>query len=241
MHADPAREALLDAALPHVAFDGWSHATFRAAIRDSRMEEARARALCPRGALDLAVAFHERGDRRMLEALRAMPLAEMKVREKVTRAVRARIEAIEDVEAVRRGTTFFALPNNAPIGTRLIWGTADAIWDALGDTSRDGNWYTKRATLAGVYGSTVLYWLGDGSMDHEDTWAFLDRRIEDVMRIEKAKAQIDANPVLRTVFAGPRWVMSRVRPPMRVPRVDLPGHVAGANDAALGEDPSRGS
>lgn len=230
MTPDPVREALLDAALPHVAFDGWSPATFQAAIRDAGIEESRARAVCPRGAVDLAVAFHERGDRAMLAALRTMPLSEMKVREKATRAVRARIEAIEDREAVRRGTTLFALPMNAALGARLIWGTADAIWDALGDTSEDGNWYTKRATLAGVYGSTVLYWLGDESPGQEETWAFLDRRIEDVMRIEKAKAHVNANPVLRTLFAGPSWVMSRMRPPMRVPRVDLPGHVAGAGD-----------
>ena len=228
MNPDPAREALLDAALPHVPFDGWSPSTFRAAIRDAGMEEGRARALCPRGALDLAVAFHERGDRRMRETLRAMPLSEMKVREKVTAAVRARIEAIEDKEAVRKGGALFALPMNAPVGARLIWGTADAIWDALGDTSDDGNWYTKRATLAGVYGSTVLYWLGDASTGNEDTWTFLDRRIKDVMRIEKAKAQVNASPVLRTLFAGPAWVMSRMKPPMRVPRVDMPGHWTGA-------------
>ncbi|MGR3541494.1 MAG: COQ9 family protein [Hasllibacter sp.] len=227
MVPDPVRERLLDAALPHVAFDGWSPETFRAAIRDADVEEARARAVCPRGALDLAVAYHERGDRLMLAALRAMPLSEMKVREKVTAAVRARIEAIDDKEAVRRGSTLFALPMNAPVGARLIWGTADAIWDALGDTSDDGNWYTKRATLAGVYASTVLFWLGDGSLEHEDTWEFLDRRIEDVMRIEKAKAQVNASPVLRTLFAGPNWVMSQLRPPMRVPRVDLPGHWTG--------------
>jgi ubiquinone biosynthesis protein COQ9 len=124
---------------------------------------------------------------------------------------------------VRRGTTLFSLPQNAALGAKMIWETADAIWTALGDTSDDVNWYTKRATLAGVYSSTVLYWLGDDSEGRAATWAFLDRRIEDVMRIEKAKATVQKNPVLKTLFAGPIWAASRIRPPVRTPRTDVPG------------------
>ncbi len=104
---------------------------------------------------------------------------------------------------MRRGTTLFALPQHAADGARAIWGTADAIWTALGDTSRDLNWYTKRATLSGVYASTVLYWLGDDSTGHQATWEFLDRRIDDVMQIEKAKAAFRENPLGKALLAGP--------------------------------------
>lgn len=217
------RRALLDAALPHVAFEGWSPATFRAARREAGIGEAAARAACPRGAVDLAVAFHERGDRAMEERLRAEPMEEMRVRERVTHAVRTRIEVVGDKEAARRGTTLFSLPHMAPEGARLIWGTADAIWTACGDASDDVNWYTKRATLSGVYGSTVLYWLGDESPGHADTWAFLDRRIGDVMSFEKAKGTLGANPLVRTVLAGPLWALGRVKAPPRMPRGDMPG------------------
>ncbi len=106
---------------------------------------------------------------------------------------------------------------------KLIWGTADAIWTALGDTSDDVNWYTKRATLSGVYSATVLYWLGDSSEGHTATWAFLDRRIENVMQIEKLKAQVNANPVLSRVMAGPNWLLSHIKAPQRLPRTGLPG------------------
>ena len=188
-----------------------------------------ARRVCPRRALDLAVAFHRRGDRAMLKRLDATDLAAMKVREKVTFAVRARVEAIGEKEAVRRGSAFFALPQNAAEGAKLIWGTADAIWTALGDPSDDINWYTKRAILSGVYSSTVLFWLGDESPDHAATWAFLDRRIEDVMRFEKLKGQIRGNAVLKGLFAGPDWLLSRVRAPSGVARTDLPGRWAGDN------------
>lgn len=217
------KEALLDAALPHVAFEGWSPATFRAACRDAEIGQGAARAACPRGATDLAVAFHRRGDRRMEAALRAEPLEEMKVRERITHAVRTRIEAIGDREAARRAATLFSMPHLAPEGARLIWETADAIWIAAGDASQDVNWYTKRATLSGVYGSTVLFWLGDESPGHAETWGFLDRRIGDVMSFEKLKGGVAGNPILRTVLAGPIWALGRVKAPPRTPRADMPG------------------
>ncbi|WP_299784703.1 COQ9 family protein [uncultured Marivita sp.] len=213
---------LLDAALLHVPFDGWSDAAFRAAIRDVDIAPAVARGLFPRGAIDLAVAFHRRGDDAMVAALEGRDLSDLKFRDRVALAVRLRIEAVEDKEAVRRGVTLFALPMHAAEGAKLIWGTADRIWTTLGDTSRDINWYTKRATLSGVYSSTVLYWLGDDSLDSQATWAFLDRRIDDVMQVEKVKAQVRKAPVLGKLVQNAESMLSRVKPP-KARRDDLPG------------------
>ncbi|MDA7428579.1 COQ9 family protein [Primorskyibacter aestuariivivens] len=221
--ADP-KQRLLDAALLHVPFDGWSDATFRAAVSDSGVDETVARALCPRGAVDLALAFHQRGDALMVARLKAADLGEMRFRDRIAFAVRTRLEVADDKEVVRRGTTLFALPHHAADGARAIWQTCDVIWTALGDTSTDVNWYTKRATLSGVYSSTLLFWLGDDSLDHQATWDFLDRRIEDVMRFEKVKAQVNNNPVLSKLMAGPNWLLSQVKAPMRTPDLDdLPG------------------
>jgi len=218
---DLTKETLVDAALAHVPFDGWSDATFAAAIRDSGADGTRARAVCPRGGLDLAIAFHKHGDAAMVEHLQDHDLGALRIRERIALAVRTRLEVVDDKDLVRRGTTLFALPQNAGDGARLIWGTADAIWNALGDPSRDINWYTKRATLAGVYSATVLFWLGDDSPADQASWSFLDRRIEDVMRIEKAKAAVRNNPVLSRLMAGPNALLSRVRAPQ--PRPDFPG------------------
>ena len=149
--------------------------------------------LAPRGALDLAVAYHRQGDAQMRAAYQGSSTESLKIREKITLAVRLRLEAIADKEAVRRATSLFALPQHAGEGAKLIWGTADDIWDVLQDSSRDVNWYSKRATLSAVYGATVLFWLGDESPGHAATWAFLDRRIENVMQIELAKAKIRKN------------------------------------------------
>lgn len=218
-----AREAVLDAALSHVPFDGWSETTLRAAITDSGVAEGLARALFPRGGIDLAVAFHKDGDSRMAETLAKADLSQMRFRDRVAFAIRTRLDLVADRELVRRGTTLFALPQHAAEGAKLIWGTADAIWLALGDTSRDLNWYSKRATLSAVYGSVVLYWLGDDSPGHQATWDFLDRRIDDVMQIESLKAKLRENPLGKALLAGPGRVMEKWRAPT-VPD-DLPGRI----------------
>lgn len=214
-------DRVLDAALLHVPFDGWSETTLRAAIADSGVHEALARSLFPRGGVDLALAYHRRGDALMRERLAATDLASLRYRDRIATAVRQRLELVEDKEAVRRGSTLFALPIYTADGARAIWGTSDAIWDALGDTSRDINWYTKRATLAAVYSSTVLFWLGDDTPGHQATWDFLDRRIENVMSIEKVKASLRESPVAKALLAGPMKLMEKIRKP-DIPD-DLPG------------------
>ncbi|MCV6596352.1 MAG: COQ9 family protein [Mangrovicoccus sp.] len=220
-------DRLLDAALIHVPFDGWSDISFNAAISDSGIDPALAQAVCPRGAVDLAVAYHQRGDDLMVARLAEEDLSEMKFRDKITRAVQLRLEVVEDKEAVRRGATLFALPQYAPDGARALWGTVDRIWSDLGDRSEDVNWYTKRATLSGVYSATVLYWLGDDSPDHQRTWRFLDRRIDDVMSFETFKKKVNDNPFLKPFLAGPNWAMSRIKAPGASARGDLPGCAKG--------------
>lgn len=214
---------LVDAALLHVAFDGWSEETFKAACADAEIDIAKARLLFPRGAVELAIAFHKAGDAAMVERLNATDLSSHKFRDRIALAVRYRLEACSDKEAVRRGSTLFSLPQYAGDGAKLIWGTCDLIWSTLGDTSEDVNWYSKRATLSAVYGATVLYWLGDESYDTQPTWDFLDRRIENVMQFEKFKSQVNANPLSKALFAGPQWMLSKIKAPSQMGKTKLPG------------------
>ena len=215
---------LLAAALPHVAFDGWSETSLRAACQDLSITRQMAALACPRGAIDLAIRFHHDGDEAMQVVLQKTDINAMKIREKITFSVRARLDAILDKEAVRRGATLMALPQHAAEGAGLVWGTCDRIWAAIGDSSADVNWYTKRLTLSSVYSTTVLYWLGDNSPNHQDTWTFLDRRIENVMQFEKFKAQVNTNPLAKQLLAGPNWLLSKIKAPSGVPTVDLPGN-----------------
>ncbi|SPF77697.1 COQ9 family protein [Pseudoprimorskyibacter insulae] len=214
-------QSLLDAALMHVPFDGWSDATFQAAIADAGVDPVVARALFPRGAVDLAVAFHRQGDEAMMDRLRNTDLSDMRFRDRIAAAVRFRLEAAEDKEAVRRGMTLFSLPQHAPTGARLVWETTDKIWSTLGDSSEDYNWYSKRATLSGVYGATVLFWLGDDSPDHHATWEFLDRRIDNVMQFEKVKGQMRSNPLSKPFVSMAERLLSPLRAPQSTN--DVPG------------------
>ena len=210
-HIADARTRLLDAALIHVAFDGWSQETLDAALADTGIDAGLAKLAFPRGGVDMAIAFHDRGDAALRAELETADLSGMGMTAKITHAVRRRLEMIAaDREAVRRGATLLALPIYATDGSKAIWRTADTIWTALGDTSTDYNYYTKRATLAAVYSSTVLFWLGDDSARSERTWGFLDRRISNVMQIEKAKAQVRDSAAGRLWSAGPGRVMERM-------------------------------
>ena len=222
--AEPKKQ-LMDAALRHVPFDGWSEATFVDAIADSGMDDALARSICPRGVVDLALAYHAYGDQIMLDRLAEADLTGLKFREKIATSLRFRIEATADKELVRRGTVLFAVPKYVADGAGAIWGTCGLIWETLGDTSEDVNWYTKRMTLSAVYSSTVLFWLGDDSPGFSATWAFLDRRIENVMQIEKLKAQVNGNPLLKPLMAGPGWLLEQIKAPAKSDKMEFPGTI----------------
>jgi len=220
---DTIRTQLLDAILPHVPFEGWSDASFRAASADLKIENAVAETACPRGAMDLAIAYHRRGDAAMVAAMTATDMGEMRFRDKVATALKLRVEALEDREAVRRASVLFALPQNSADGAKMIWETADKVWTTLGDTSTDVNWYTKRATLSGVWASTVLYWLGDDSSGAANTMDFIDRRIDNVMQIEKAKASLKKNPITKPFMSLKDAILSNVKAPDGTRFDNLPG------------------
>jgi ubiquinone biosynthesis protein COQ9 len=219
--ADPTVTALLRAILPLVPVQGWSERAFARAARAAEVSPAEARASAPRGALDLAVAWHREGDHAMVAAMTGPAFADLRTRDKIAFALKARLDAMDDAEALRRAAALFALPRNAGVGARLLWETADAVWTALGDASRDGTWYTKRATLAAVQGAVALYRLGDDSPDLQATRAFVDRRIDEVMRFEKWKAGAGRNPLLKPLAWPLGKVVGAVRAPVRPP--DLPG------------------
>jgi ubiquinone biosynthesis protein COQ9 len=184
MSLDDTRRKLLDASLAHVAFDGWSESAIAEGARDLGLSPAEALNAFPGGARELLRAFNEAIDAAMLARLEASGLEDMRVRERIGLALRIRLELLEPhAEAVRRGLSYLALPHNAPLASRLLWRTVDAVWYAAGDTATDYNYYTKRSLLCGVYSATLLYWLNDHSEGHAATWAFLDRRLDTVIRI----------------------------------------------------------
>ena len=185
------RIAVLKAALPHVPFDGFTDKVLKAAAADAGLDRVALTRLFPKGPLSLVEVFSEWADAEMERQLSKAKLTRVKVREKIALAVKTRIAVIRPhKEAARRAAAFLTLPPNAPTAARLLYRTVDAIWHAIGDTSTDFNFYTKRAILAGVYSSTLLRWFNDDSEDEAATEEFLGRRIENVMQFEKLKAEL---------------------------------------------------
>ena len=185
------KDKILLATLAHVPFDGWSRAALKLGVLDAGLERDLGLGAFPGGMVEVAAYCSAYFDRRMVEELERQNITEMKVSERVAAAVRARLEELAPHrEACRRLLSFLALPPNAGLAASCTWKTVNAMWYAAGDTATDFNFYTKRALLASVYVSTVLYWLGDDSEDFADTWEFLDRRIAGVMRIPKIKARV---------------------------------------------------
>ncbi|ARJ69034.1 COQ9 family protein [Paracoccus contaminans] len=220
----PDRDRLLDAALSHVPFEGMNERALIAGARDIGLSADLARVYFPDGGAGLAAAYHRRGDERLARAMAAGQPAQGRIRDRIASALWQRL-ALSDPELVRAGAATLALPQNAALGARLVWETADTIWTGLGDRSEDVSWWTKRATLASVWGAVVLYWLGDASEGREDTRAFIDRRIEDVMRIEKLKAGARRLPGAETLAGLATGWIRRPNPgpaPGRRPALPLP-------------------
>ena len=188
----PLEEIRRKLALPlgeNAVFDGWSEAAVDSAANSQGIDVAQARLAVPKdqaGKIDLYV----RGvDRALEEHFTPERLDGLKIREKIRAIVWKRLEIMEPArEAVRRALSILAMPQNGLTGLKIGWRTADVMWRIAGDTSTDYNHYTKRVMLGGVYASTLLVWLDDQSEGWAETAAFLERRIDDVMKIEKLKA-----------------------------------------------------
>jgi ubiquinone biosynthesis protein COQ9 len=190
--ADTQRGALIEAMLPDVTFDGWSRAALRAGARRIGVPAGEALALFPGGAADLVAAFSRWVNERMLDRLEALALDPLRASERVALAIGVRLEIVEPWrEAVRRSLTILGLPQHAPLAMRLMYETVDAIWYAAGDTATDFSFYSKRLTLAAIYGAAVLYWLDDRSEGFAETRAFVERRLAGAARIGRARRDFE--------------------------------------------------
>jgi ubiquinone biosynthesis protein COQ9 len=174
----------------NAVFDGWSRAAVAAAAQQLGIDPVQARLAMPKGQAEMIDLYIQEVDRALEAYFTPERLKGMKIREKIRALVWRRLEIMGPArEAVRRALAILSMPQNIPLALKMSWRTADLMWRTAGDTSTDLNHYTKRMTLGAVYGSTLLVWLDDQGEGWQDTAAFLDRRIDDVMKFEKFKAE----------------------------------------------------
>lgn len=210
---DEIRAALAPLVAQSAAFDGFGAAALDDAARCAAVDPDVARLAFSGGGRDMVDAWFAHIDAAMADKWPAEKLAGLKIRERITALVEARIDLLApDREALRRALALLALPVNAPHAAKLGWRAADLMWRLAGDTATDFNHYSKRAILGAVYGSTMAVFLNDESDGFADTRAFLARRIDQVMRFESWKHRRAARSVERPSFA--RFV-GRLRYPGR--------------------------
>ncbi len=178
MEHEKLRRRVLLAALPDVAFDGWSDALLDRAQAKLKISDSDMAAAFPRGARDLVRAFSDWADDEMLARFAKEKTAGLRMRDRIALAARLRFEVVAPYKEQARA----ALPHLGPRLPAKLWRTADRIWWACGDTATDYNHYTKRMLLSGVLAATGVFFFKDRSRGHAETWDFLGRRIDDVLK-----------------------------------------------------------
>ncbi|RZV29062.1 MAG: COQ9 family protein [Sphingomonadaceae bacterium] len=187
---DELRLALAPTVADSAIFDGWSDAAVKMAAEIEGVDPDVARLAFKGGPMVMIRAWIAAVDAKMALDWTTEKLAALKIRERIRTLVQYRLDAVAgQEEAVRRAIAIMAMPQNAAEGIRLGWRSADLMWRLAGDTATDYNHYTKRTILAGIYAATLTVFIDDESEGKVDTRAFLERRIDGVMRFEKAKAQ----------------------------------------------------
>lgn len=183
-----ARLAILKAMLPIAAFDGWTAQSLKEAVGNTDLPQGAADLYFPEGPLEVIAFWSEEMNRAAANDMAALDHSGMKIRDKVTAGVLARLYAIgPHEEAARRAAARLSLPDSMGQGPKQIWNSADIIWRAIGDTSTDANYYSKRTILSGVITASMAVWLSDSEPDKAKSREFLDARIANVMSFEKAK------------------------------------------------------
>ncbi len=180
------RDELVAAMLEHVPFDGWTWQSLETGAEHLGLEPGDAQRAFTEGLGEVANHFAEWSDRRMLLELERIDFEDMRVRDRIHTCIKTRLLMnAKYKEAIRRLLSFLALPQYGGLTSKMTWRTCSEMWYAAGDISTDWNYYSKRGLLVPVYTTTILYWMvdnGDGNGDFPETWSFLDRRIEDVLR-----------------------------------------------------------
>ena len=162
--------------------------------------------------MDMIAAWIDCTDASMQAALGNGALDQFKIRERIRALLQFRLDACAGhEEALRRALAIQAMPQNLVRTMKIGWHSADLMWRLAGDTATDYNHYTKRTILMGIYSATLAVWVEDQSEGKAETRAFLDRRIDGVMKFEKAKAQLLQN---REGFDVARF-LGRLRYPAR--------------------------
>lgn len=199
------KDQILLEALPNVAFDGWKWSVIEEVAISLGHDKTMAFAVFPDGINQVLCHFSDLADRQMLEELAGENPDDHRIRERIKMAVMARFKVLEPYkEAVREASSYWLVPTRKIQAGKQVWKTADVMWNWAGDDAQDYNHYTKRILLSGVITATTVRWLNDQSEGHAETEEFLDRRIENVLKIGGTAGKFLGPVLSKCNFLNPR-------------------------------------
>lgn len=181
------RDIVIKSALRHILFDGWSQTALLRGAQEAQCSTD-LKILFPKGIRSAVLHFSDWADRGSLENIPAKTLEALRTRDRIAYCVKARFEFLANYKPAVSAALF------NPMNPRALWRTADRIWWTAGDQSTDYNHYTKRLLLSSVIAATAFYWLNDNSQDHENTWHFLDRKLNSVMKVGQTLSKLRRKP-----------------------------------------------
>ncbi|XP_076590145.1 ubiquinone biosynthesis protein COQ9, mitochondrial [Chaetodon auriga] len=190
---------ILTAALEFVPQHGWSMEAIASGAETLGLSSASA-GMFNNGAGDLVLHFIAQCNSQLVEILaeqhKQVQLGQAE-RKKTADFLRDAVETrlrmhIPYIESWPQAMSILLLPHNIPDSLKHLSTLVDDMWYYAGDRSTDMNWYTKRAALTGIYNTTELVMVQDSSPDFQDTWNFLDNRIQDVVKMGTTAKQVQS-------------------------------------------------
>ena len=180
--------------LNHVPDLGWTwDALYKAAFNSKKLKsltEEELQTLFDNKISNIIGIFNDKLDEEMYVIFNSQNNKNLGVTQTVKALVLSRFRASENRKSIIKTSLFFmAQPGNAYEALNQLMKTSSKIWEIAGDTSTGRNFYSKRLILAGVYSSTLAYWLAKETRSIDESEDFLDKRLDDVKNIGKISKQ----------------------------------------------------
>ena len=180
--------------LNHVPDLGWTwDALYEAAFNSKKLKsltEEELQTLFDNKISNIIGIFNDKLDEEMYVIFNSQNNKNLGVTQTVKALVLSRFRASENCKSIIKMSLFFmAQPGNAYEALNQLMKTSSKIWEIAGDTSTGRNFYSKRLILAGVYSSTLAYWLAKETRSIDESEDFLDKRLDDVKNIGKISKQ----------------------------------------------------
>jgi len=185
------KDDILSNALKRATYEGWTETMLIEAGKDVGLSKTETHIIFPDGVKQLLAMFNQSITDQMKQKLEEIDLDTISIKQRIKLAIQTRLTLLEAHKlAVNRAMQFYALPQHNLLAITSLAEISDQIWYAIGDKSTDVSFYTKRLTLGMLYSSTLLYWLQDDSTNNKETNNFLDRGLNNILKLGKAKSAL---------------------------------------------------